>query len=309
VNIFTTDAYLETLGTVFFPKRRWAIELRRVQGRVLRLLVLDGRTAVRRAPFYDFPQPLEAVPEQPVTALSYFPRTVLCTNALEAHVARAPGTQPSPFIEWKRFADAKAFERHAEQAGARSSDSRRQRRRLEQTAGALRFAFDDPSEAVFTTALAWKSSQYLASGYPDLFARPQCVELFRQLRRRGVLVVNSLHAGSTLIAAHLGSLHDGRFTWWVPSYDPAFGTWSPGRLLLEDALRESQARGHTEFDFLIGDERYKYQYATHERVIGPLGTPGLVEQLGLDARVRVRALLAQSPRVGQLVRSVRARFA
>ncbi len=308
VNIFSTDAFLETLGALFFPKRRWEIALRRVEGRVLRLLVLDGRTVVRRAPFYDFPQPLDLQPEGPCVGLSYFPRTVVCTNALSAHVQRLPGTQPSPFIEWSCFRDARAFEAHAEKSGARLSDSRRQRRRLAEVAGPLKFEFDDAGALVFEAALAWKSAQYLASGYRDLFARPECVELFRQLRRRGVLVVNSLHAGSTLVASHLGSLHDGRFTWWVPSYDPAFATWSPGRLLLEDALRESQARGHAEFDFLIGDEKYKYHYATHERVIGPLGTPGVLERLGQDARIRVRSLLASQPRVDRFVRGVRAQF-
>jgi hypothetical protein len=311
VNIFSTEAFLETLGAQFFPRRRWDIALRRVEGRVLRLLVLDGRTVVRRAPFYDFPQPLELAvgADASCVGLSYFPRTVICTNTLSVHVERLPGTQPSPFIEWRHFKDAKAFESHAEKSGARLSDSRRQRRRLAENAGPLTFEFDDPRESVFDAALAWKSAQYLASGYRDLFAQPACVELFRALRRRGLLVVNSLHAGSTLVAAHLGSLHDGRFTWWVPSYDPAFATWSPGRLLLEDALRESQARGHVEFDFLIGDEKYKYHYATHERVIGPLGTPGLLERLELDARGRVRTLLASQPRVGQFVRGLRARFA
>ena len=135
-------------------------------------------------------------------------------------------------------------------------------------------SYDDQRPEAFELCIRWKAAQYLASGYENLFAREACVKLFRRLRERGVLVVASLSAGDRIVAAHLGTLHAQRQTWWVPAYDVELARYSPGRLLLEAALQESQARKHLEFDFLIGDEGYKYLYATHERVIGPVGDAG-----------------------------------
>jgi hypothetical protein len=302
VNLFTTDDFLDTLGASFFPGRRRAIELRVIEGRVLRLLVIDGKQVIHSAPFYDFPQPLDVAPAGLIEPLRYFPRTVICTNQLEPRLEPMPGTWPSPYLRWQRFADFEAFEHHVDHHGARLADSRRQRRRLEQALGPLSFQFNDARAAVFDAAVKWKGAQYAASGFTNLFARPACVQLFRELHRRGVVVVNSLSAGSTLLAVHLGAVTDGRFAWWVPTYDPALSKYSPGRLLLEDTLRESHARGHLEFDFLLGDEAYKYHYATDVRVVGALGTPPLLERMAVDARAAVVRTLAARPALDRLVR-------
>jgi hypothetical protein len=306
VNIFSSPTFLEVMGEVFFPRGARSIELRRIEGRVLRLLVVDGEV-VRSAPFYDFPQPLDAVPAGPIEPLAYFPRTVLRTTELAPFAEGQPGLQPSPFVDWSRFPDAAAFEAHLERSGANLADSKRQRRRLEKAKGPLRFSFDDEADEAFAACLKWKSAQYLASGYEDLFARPANVELFRELRRRKLVVVSALWAGQTLLAAHLGGLHDGRFAWWVPAYDPAYAKYSPGRLLLEDALTASHALGHQEFDFLIGNERYKFLYATHDRVIGPLGVPPRLERWALEARSLAKQTLKERPRLRKLVDGLRAR--
>ena len=306
VNIFTTAAFLQTVGELDFPGRRRAIELCRVEGRVLPLLVLDGRTVVESAPFYDFPQPLDVVPAGPVRELPYFPRTVVRTEPIEARVAPEPqGLRPSPFVDWSRFPDRAAFEAWVEARGGRVADGRRKRKKLEKDLGPLHFVFDDPRPEAFDACVRWKAAQYVATGVQNLFAQPRNVELFRRLRQRGVLVVNSLSAGSTLLSVHLGSLHDGRLTWWVPAYDPAFGRYSPGRVLLEELLRESQARGHREFDFLIGAEDYKFVYATHNRVIGPLGTPPLRARMISAGRHLAHRVLDRSPRALAWARKLR----
>jgi CelD/BcsL family acetyltransferase involved in cellulose biosynthesis len=181
------------------------------------------------------------------------------------------------------------------------------RRRLEREAGPVRFAFDDPDPEVFDTCLRWKGEQYLATGHPNFFAQPRNVELFRQLRARRLVVVNALWAGPRLVAAHVAGLYDRRFAAWVPAYDPAWAKCSPGRLLLEESLRASQALGHREFDFLIGDEAYKFRYATDNRVIGPLGAPPLSVRLEQEARGLARATLKDRPRLKKLVDRLRAR--
>ena len=77
MNIFSTDIFLETMGESFFPERRRSIEVFQVGGQTLRLLVLDGHEIVRTAPYYDFPQALEAEPHVATKPLGYFPRAVV----------------------------------------------------------------------------------------------------------------------------------------------------------------------------------------------------------------------------------------
>jgi CelD/BcsL family acetyltransferase involved in cellulose biosynthesis len=307
VNIFTSPGFLEVLGDVYFPGRQRSIELRQVEGRVLRLLLVEGRV-ITSAPFYDFPQPLEQPAEPGIARLAYFPRTVLRTAPVVGRVESEPEAQASPFVDWSRFPDAPAFEAWLEARGTRRADSLRRRRRLEREAGPLRFTFDDPAEETFAACLKWKGEQYLASGHPNFFAEARSVELFRRLRERKLLVATSLRAGETLVAAQLDGLYDRRFALWIPAYDPKFASHSPGRLLLEDTLHASQALGHREFDFLIGDEAYKFTYATDNRVIGPLGVPPLRVRLERRARALARAALNDRPRLKALVGALRARL-
>ncbi len=312
MNLFSTPVFLETAGALFHPKRRRTVELRQLNDQmVLRLLVLDDKTVVRRMPFYDFPQPLTpgSYPKGPVAPLAYFPRTVVATTGVDVPMAAGRGYQPSPYIDWSLFsswADFEAF--HAHRPQTKANDSGRQVRRLERELGKLEFVYDDPRPDVFDRCVRWKAAQYVATGVGNMFAAPENVELFRELRRQGAVVVNSLSAGSTLLAVHFASYNDGRLGWWVPAYDPAHSKFSPGRLLLERLMRESQARGHLEFDFLIGDEAYKFNFATHNRVIGPVGVPPLTERVAAEFKARAKQTLAKYPKAYEFARELKRRL-
>lgn len=306
MNLFTTDAFLEAAGEAFFPSATRRIETFRCEGRLLRLLEADGKV-VRSMPFYDFPQPLQGPEPTGVRPLPYFPRTVLRTTTVEERTPEPPGQQPSPYIEWARFKTFEELEKHAEARGARWADSRRQRRRIEKDLGALSFVFSDDRPEVFEQGLKWKSAQYQATNVQDMFATPANVELFKGLQRRGALLVSSLSAGATLLAVHVGALTDKRVAWWVPAYDGAFNKYSPGRLLLEDIMKASHEKGHLEFDFLLGDEGYKFMYATNNRVVGPVGEPPLREQLATEAKKRAKAFLEKYPMAYGLAKEARRR--
>jgi len=310
MNIFSTPLFLETAGALFHPRRQRSIETFLLEGRVLRLLVLDGKTVVRKMPFYDFPQPLDAAPASgPLRTLAYFPRTVVKTTTAAERVPEEKGFQPSPYIEWSQFTDWANYQHFVAQKGlAKANDSARQIRKLERDLGPLSFVFDDHRPEVFDAVVRWKSAQYLSTGVGNMFAQSENVELFRELHRQKAVVVSSLSAGTTLLAAHFGSLTDGRMTWWVPAYDPAYSKYSPGRLMLEQLMAESQRAKHLEFDFLIGDEGYKFTFATHNRVIGPVGTAPLQERIVARAKAEGKALLARSPRLYELARSLKRRL-
>lgn len=110
------------------------------------------------------------------------------------------------------------------------------------------------------------------------------------------------------MGVHLGAEWQGRFYWWVPSYDVSMRSMSPGRLLMEDVMLYTYQRGYKEFDFLLGEESYKWEYATHTRVVGPLGEPPLKVKLEKLARERVKPVLQQYPQVWERVQALRRRL-
>ena len=303
MNLFSTPVYLETLAQVRYPNQPWAIKTYEVAGKLFRLLELEGHRPVTSADFLDFFEPLAGAPEGPAQPLAYLPKAVLTTERAEGPPATPGGAGrfPSPFVDWSGFPQWSDYLTYlARAAGPSQDDSRRKLKKLERDLGRVEFVFDDPRPFVFEQCLRWKSAQYRETGHADLFLDPRNAEMLRRLRQKGAVVVSSLSAGSTLAAAHLGGLADNRHYWWVPAYDPAHSRYSPGRLMLERILEESHRRGHAEFDFLIGDEPYKWQYATHQRVIGPLGEAPLSLRLEREAKRRLKTALGHYPRLLEL---------
>lgn len=308
MNIFTTPVFLETAGELYFPSRRRSIEVCRLEGRRLPLLVLDGREIVGAMNFYDFPQPLDDAKGPIDREILWLPRTVIETTSVAERTVELPrGKQHAPYIAWSTLPSWDAFEADWKSRGAvKPNDSARQRRRIERELGPLQFQLDDPRPEVFDACITWKSAQYRASGFVDMFANPTNVALFRRLRERGALLVSSLCAGSTLMAVHFGATSDRRLGSWIPAYDASLQKYSPGRLLLEDMLKASHARGDLEFDFLIGNEAYKFQFATHSRVIGEVGTPPLQHLVKTKARRKVKAFLEDNPKARAWFQRIRA---
>jgi Acetyltransferase (GNAT) domain len=310
-NFFSHESYLTALADVYFPGEPHAIEIYRTEGRLFRLLRVRGKVIISWA-FLDFFQQLDAVPDgAEVRTLSYLPNVALATNcAAGMRQPAGPGAlKASPFIDWSLFPDWASFERMVKsRIGNLFPDSRRRRKKVERDLGLLRFVFNDPRPEPFEACMRWKSAQWRSSGHIDSFAiEPRHVCMFRELQCRGLLAVSSLSAGERLLSVHIGGIVDNRLYWWVPAYDPELARYSPGRLLLEDLLIESFSRGHAEFDFLIGDEAYKWYYATHNRDIGPLGRPSLTAFLRHGVKPRIRRALAHTPRVLQAALALRRR--
>jgi CelD/BcsL family acetyltransferase involved in cellulose biosynthesis len=110
-----------------------------------------------------------------------------------------------------------------------------------------------------------------------------------------VAVLSTLRLGGVLVAGHVGMVHDGRFSYWVPAYDPAWSKDGVGAILLEWMIEQCHRQGLREFDFLLGNETYKWSYATHTRLVGPVGTKPLAAQLWEPLRAQVMATVRQHP--------------
>ncbi len=303
MNFFSSDPFLESLAAAMFPGKQASVETFRVDDRAWRLLVVDGRKVITDIPFLDFIEPLTgSFPE--ARKLDFLPRVAFETIPVEAWSPPPPGSdvEPGPFVDWSRFATWQDFLAWVGRNGW-SSDVPRKRRKLERDLGPVKLTLHDPRPGVLQDLMRWKSQQYVSTGVRDLFRDPAWVRFFDELQRRDALLVTSLSAGDRVVAVHVGMRFDGRFYWWIPAYDPELPRYSPGKILLHDLMERSQADGDRVFDFLIGGEAYKFQYATDVRIVQSAGTTPLALRLNRFVYRQLKEALQKSPELeAQLIR-------
>jgi hypothetical protein len=311
-NLYTSQAYLDVVIRTYYAGRSCEPAHFRLEDRVFRLLAKRGLWGtlgprpLPTTPFLDMHEPVPdgqvAGPSHRLTWLARVSHGMVPADEFQAR-ALADDFMAAPTVLWQGFPawnDYLAFLR------GRSSlvkDDQRRMRRLDETLGRVEFAVDDDREDVLSTCFRWKSQQMVETLGLDAFADERNRRFFRELRAAGLLNASTLRAGDRLLAAWLGAIHDGRWYGWIFTYDrdPALRRLSLGRLLLYRMLEESHRRGHREFDFSIGDEPYKWFFATHARMIAPLGTPPLHLRV---RRVGVTTLKAL-PWLERRVRSLR----
>ncbi|MDQ7017976.1 MAG: GNAT family N-acetyltransferase [Robiginitomaculum sp.] len=140
-------------------------------------------------------------------------------------------------------------------------------RRLEREHGELVFTMHDPDPAAFTTLLAWKSAQYRATGFFDVFSVPWTGNLLRAIAeaKSKYLVgqLSTLRAGNTLVAVHFGMKSAQAAHYWFPAYDPQFSRFGPGHTLMFKMLENHAASGIGQMHLGVGDYRYKREFGGH----------------------------------------------
>jgi CelD/BcsL family acetyltransferase involved in cellulose biosynthesis len=68
-----------------------------------------------------------------------------------------------------------------------------------------------------------------------------------------------------IIAALYGFEFRGRIFYYLGGFDPQFSKLNPGTLIIGHAIEEAIRDGANEFDFLRGQEKYKYAWGAKER--------------------------------------------
>lgn len=295
VNIYTSPEFLDVIATVYFAGRPCRVQDHVVAGQVYRLLVVDGLGPALNQTFIDLHEPLG--PATRPSKLPTLPRLAgACQPLLPMAVFRErPGWEEemgAPTIVWREFGTWDDYLQVLRKRRVLAEDMRRGRR-LEGILGPMSFEVDDTADDVLPTCCAWKSARDLELGRPDLFAVEANRHFFPELRARGLLRASTLRAGGQLLAVWLGVVYQQRWSGWVFAFNPkpAFNRFSLGRQLLYPMLQESHRAGHAEFDFSIGMEFYKLNFATHVRPMGLAGTPPVAER----AATTVKQWLRTSP--------------
>jgi CelD/BcsL family acetyltransferase involved in cellulose biosynthesis len=146
----------------------------------------------------------------------------------------------------------------------------RQRRKLERDLGAV---FDVCPEAEIPVTLerlfTLHQQRWRARGLPGAFAEPRVRRFHRavapMLHRRDELRLYRLRVRDQ-IAAVFYCLRDRESVYYYLSgFDASLARYSPGRLVLMQAIADAIEGGARRFDFLRGDERYKYDFGAEDR--------------------------------------------
>jgi CelD/BcsL family acetyltransferase involved in cellulose biosynthesis len=303
MNFYASHDYIEAVAEVYFKGRKTSVEDVRIGDDVLRLLVVDNSHVVTSAVFLDYHQPLQQS-EIGETTRRFGHAKAVARRVIELAEWRPgefEGLELAPFIDWSKFATYDEYQAYILQRNkGLIRDRERRGRRLAEAFGEIVFKMDDDRDDVFETARIWKTQQLRESGLKNWFADGTIAEFLKLLRQRGALKASTLRASGRLLAVWIGFVHDGVWSGWIFTYDPDLAKYSVGHQLLNAMLEESFRLKHREFDFSTGGESYKMIYATHGRIIGPIGRPPLARQLIALAKKEVKR---RSPKLVEMAHS------
>ncbi|HJO55408.1 MAG TPA: GNAT family N-acetyltransferase, partial [Candidatus Scalindua sp.] len=124
-------------------------------------------------------------------------------------------------------------------------------------------------EMLTSKMIEQKSRRYQETRVRNLFEddkyRSFYLDTAKELARTGIVHVSGLFLDETIIAVHWGLIFRDRFYYIMPSYEG--GSWakySPGRLLQEHLIKLCFDSGIKIFDFTVGDDSYKYNWADNK---------------------------------------------
>lgn len=276
MNFYASREFLDVLAEVYFAGREARAADVRVGDEVLRLLEVDRKRLFTNAVFLDYHEPLR---RDEICAPTREHDFVECVSRAVVEIGPdgfgdQRGHQLAPFVDWSLFPtfdDYQAFlmTRHRRLVRERE----RRGRRLTDKVGELEFRMNDPQDDVLELARRWKSCQLRETGLRDIFSDPKTNEYLALIRQRGLMTASTLRASGRLLAVWIGFIYDGTWSGWIFAYDRELAKYSPGHQLLSAMLEESHRLGHRAFDFSTGAEDYKMLYASHSRLLGPLGRP------------------------------------
>lgn len=123
--------------------------------------------------------------------------------------------------------------------------------------------------ALFETLVSLHTRRWAASGEPGVLSDPAVLRFHRQaiprLQAAGLLRLSALSIDGAVAAAYYGLAHGERSYGYLNGFDPSSGFDSPGTALLGRAIQGAISEGCREFDFLRGQEPYKYAWGAIDR--------------------------------------------
>jgi len=151
------------------------------------------------------------------------------------------------------------------------SDTERCVRRLNEFSGGYQFHWNSPApERDLAILIDLKLEQYRRT---NQYKAPLFQKDLQELLKALVMMptgkfsapLSVLYCGDKLVAAHLGLSGGGRLHYWFPVYDPAYSKYSPGKILLSEVMKHSEAQSVAIIDFGEGYADYKVAVSNEVR--------------------------------------------
>ena len=143
---------------------------------------------------------------------------------------------------------------------------KRKARKFEREVGKLHIDVYSRNEAAFQQVIEWKNAQCRSTGVPEFLNWGWTSEMLREIWQRkshrfaGMLTI--IRVDEKIIAGHFGMRSDSVCHWWFPTYNHAFGKYSPGGILLLKLAEAVAAEGLATIDLGKGDDSYKPSFAS-----------------------------------------------
>lgn len=106
------------------------------------------------------------------------------------------------------------------------------------------------------------SAHWHSAGVPGVFADPKMVRFLGEAGGRllacGKLRLQAMLLNGRPIAVAFGIMHQGRNYFYLCDFDSSYASISPGTLVTAYAIEQAAAGGANHFDFMQGEEQYKY---------------------------------------------------
>lgn len=148
---------------------------------------------------------------------------------------------------------------------------KRKRKGLAKAGGQVRFEFLEAKdeiqaaleEASRVHAARW-ARQYTRTIFSDSRGQAYFNRVLDELEEDGIVRLACLRTGGRLAAFTLSFVTDQAHYYYIPGFDPEYSRYSPGHLLIQDILQAAHATGLEVFDFMRGDEDYKFRWANDQ---------------------------------------------
>lgn len=195
---------------------------------------------------------LDALPERSPTRAA-LPRAAAALGLELRH----EGSTPTPVLERTGFA-----------AAARRQSLVRHERWFEREGelGVRHLASADEVAPELDAFFEQHVARWRATPHPSLFEDAAQRDFYRRLAGSlaapGWLRFTRVEWNGRPVAFHFGPSYGGSYLWYKPSFEIDLARRSPGEVLLRHLLLAAEAEGAHTFDFGLGDEAFKYRFAT-----------------------------------------------
>jgi CelD/BcsL family acetyltransferase involved in cellulose biosynthesis len=151
-----------------------------------------------------------------------------------------------------------------------ASHLRYSRRRAERLGGlTIAQAKEEELQEVLTALFALHGTRWAEKGQGGVLSDADVRRFHRRaaaaLQAAGLLRVSVLRLGTRVAAVHYGLRAGDRAFFYLGGFDPEFGALSGGSLAIAAAMERAIAEGASTFDFLAGQEAYKYRWGAVDR--------------------------------------------